>query len=50
MAKVKIEELGSIWGTEINEIRLQHVQKVKSKYKLSGYDLMLQKSLQSKNK
>lgn len=41
MAKVKVEELGSIWGKEVNEIRAQSVQAVKLKYPIKGYDLML---------
>lgn len=41
MAKVKVEELGSIWGKEVNEIRAQSVQVVKLKYPIKGYDLML---------
>lgn len=41
MAKVRVEELGSIWGNEVNEIRAQSVQAVKLKYPIKGYDLML---------
>lgn len=41
MAKVKVEELGTIWGKEVNEIRALSVQAVKLKYPIKGYDLML---------
>lgn len=41
MAKVRVEQLGLIWGKEVNEIRAQSVQAVKLKYPIKGYDLML---------
>lgn len=35
MAKVRVEELGSIWGKEINEIRQQHIKSAELKRKLA---------------
>lgn len=36
-------DLSNIWGKEISELRNVHVTKVKAKYGVTGYDLMLQK-------
>ena len=50
MAKVRVEELGSIWGSEINEIRAQSVQAVKVRYPIGGYDRMIRNQIELENR
>lgn len=50
MAKVRIEELGSIWGKEVNEIRALSVQAVKRKYPIKGYDRMIRNQIELENR
>lgn len=50
MDKGRVEELGSIWGKEVNEIRAQSVQSVKVKYPTKGYDLMIKNQVELENR